>query len=209
MNLFVIGGGGFAGEVIDALRAAPSEKMTIQGLYDDDTRLKGEPHGAKYCGTIAEFISDTPRGTNYIFAIGDNLVRNRLAEEFDRASKVPVSVIHPASSVSARADIGPGAYVAAFAFVGPRAQLGRHVIVNVGASVGHDAVLGDFGQLCPGVRVSGYCQVGRGAFLGSNAVVAPRVKVGPWAKLSAGSFANRDVPEKLFAIGVPAKVIPL
>lgn len=74
------------------------------------------------------------------------------------------------------------------------AKLGAGVIVNHHVSVGHDAVIGDFAQLCPGVRVSGGCQLGEGILMGSNAVAVPLKRIGDWATLGAGSTAFADVP---------------
>lgn len=209
MNISVIGGGGFAGEVIDALLASTaSASIKIVGVFDDDTRLSGGPvHGCAYGGTIEDFIRTTPPKSNYVWAIGDNSTRQRLAAIFDQHGKVAVSVIHARAAICSSVLIGSGTYVGAFAFVGPRSRIGMHAIVNVGTSVGHDAAVGDFAQLCPGVRISGFCRVGIGAFLGSNSALAPGVVMGDSAKLAACSYAHREVPANTLALGVPARVV--
>ena len=209
MKLSVIGGGGFAGEVIDALLAcSESAPVEIVGVFDDDTRFRvGLVHGFPYGGTIADFIENTPPQSNYVWAIGNNETRERLAIEFGKHKKIALPVVHPQSFVSPRAMISAGAYVGAFAFVGPRSSIGSHAIVNVSASVGHDVKIGDFAQLCPGVRVSGFCEIGVGAFMGSNAVLGPGGKMGDHAILGACSYAHRVVPAGKLAVGVPAKVV--
>ena len=209
MKISVIGGGGFAGEVIDALLAgtAPSA-IKIVGVFDDDTRLSGGlVHGFAYGGKTQDFIERTPPQSKYVLAIGDNSKRQRLAALFDQHEKVAISVIHAQASVSHWATVSAGAYVGAFAFVGPRSSIGMHAIVNVGSSVGHGATVGDFSQLCPGVRISGSCRVGIGAFLGSNSVLGPGATMGDWAKLGACSYAHRAVPSARLAVGVPARVV--
>jgi acetyltransferase EpsM len=156
---------------------------------------------------MQDFIDNTPENSHYVWAIGDNAARERLASEFVKAKKHTVTVIHPSAAVCRHTEIGAGCYVAAFSFVGPRSVIGQHTIVNVGVSVGHDARIGDFAHLCPGVRVSGFCKVGRGAFLGSNSVLGPGRNMGDYSKLGACSFAFRDVPKESLALGVPAKVV--
>jgi sugar O-acyltransferase (sialic acid O-acetyltransferase NeuD family) len=209
MKVYVIGGGGLAGEVIDALCAHPaSAGIEIAGIFDDDTRRgAGLVHGFPYKGILLDFIKDTAENSHYVWGIGDNAARERLACEFAKANKQPVTVIHPSAAVCRHTEIQAGCYVAAFSFVGPGSVIRAHSIVNVGASVGHNARIGDFAQLCPGVRVSGFCQVGRGAFLGSNSVLGPGRVMGDYSKLGACSFAFRDVPKGNLAVGVPAKVV--
>jgi sugar O-acyltransferase (sialic acid O-acetyltransferase NeuD family) len=209
MKVYVIGGGGLAGEVIDALCAHPaSSKIEIAGVFDDDARWgAGLVHGFSYKGTLRDFIDNTPENSHYVWGIGDNATREQLASVFANANKQAVTVIHPSAAVCRHTEISAGCYVAALSFVGPGSVIGGHSIVNVGASVGHNARIGDFAQLCPGVRVSGFCQIGRGAFLGSNSVLQPGRIMGDYSKLGACSFAHRDVPKGSLAIGVPAKVV--
>lgn len=201
-EIVVLGAGGFAAEVIEAAEQA---RLVVTKLYDDDPAALGRSVMGNPCvGSVAEFIQQAPAA--YVFAIGNNQVRQKLSDRLDAAGHVPVSVIHPSAAVSRTAVVDAGAYVGAGAFVGPQVRVGRHAIVNVHVSIGHDAVIGDWAQLCPGVRVSGFVRIGAGVFLGSNAVIAPGLVMGDWAKLGASSFAVRNIPEGKLAVGVPARV---
>jgi sugar O-acyltransferase (sialic acid O-acetyltransferase NeuD family) len=207
MQIYLIGAGGFAGEVIEAFETAHPD-LKLAGVFDDDTRLiEKNATGLPYLGVIEEFLVNAPPSSFYVLAIGDNEIRERLDERFSGESARALTVIHPAAVVSPQSKIEDGAYIGAFAFVGPRCSIGRQALINVGASIGHDAVLGDYCQICPGARVSGYVKIGRGAFLASNSVVPPGGKIGAYAKLAANSFAARPVPDKQLALGVPARII--
>jgi acetyltransferase EpsM len=209
MDIYMIGGGGFSFEVLEAFGEAYPDRR-IAGVFDDDTRLQGKTSsGIPYLGTVSEFISNTPPNSAYIIAIGDNEIRETLDQRFSSEGKIAVTVVHPTASVSPSAVFLDGVYVAAFAFVGPKVRLGRHAIVNVGASLGHDCVLEDYVQVCPGARISGFAQIGRGAFLASNSVVPPSGKIGEYARLAANSFAPRVLPARRLAIGVPAVPVNL
>lgn len=207
MKIYLVGGVGFALEVVETFAEA-HPGLELAGVFDDDTRMARENStGAPYLGTVNDFVAETPPDSLYLLGFGDNDVRMELDRRFGAESKRPFAVIHPAASVSPRAEIGEGAYVAAFAFVGPRCKIGRQVIVNVGASIGHNAVLGEFAQVCPGARVSSFARIGRGAFLASNAVVPPNGIVEDGGRVAANSFAARRVPEGRLVAGVPAKEV--
>jgi sugar O-acyltransferase (sialic acid O-acetyltransferase NeuD family) len=201
-ELVILGAGGFAAEVIEAAELAG---WTISRLYDDDVSAHGRLVLGKSCvGSMADFEQQAP--SCYVFAIGNNKVRQNLAARLSAVGHDARAVIHPSAVVSPTASIGAGAYIGAGAFVGPLVKVGLHAIVNVGVSIGHNAVIGDCAQLCPGVRVSGFVRMGSGVFVGSNAVIAPGVVMGEWAKLGASSFAAKDVPAGKLAVGVPARV---
>ena len=201
-TIVVLGAGGFAAEVIEA---AELSGWVVSGLYDDNPNTLGRKILGKIClGTLADYRRAAKTG--FVFAIGNNEVRQKLGAELLREGHEAITLIHPSSVVSRSATIMPGAFVGATAFIGPQAKIGHHVIVNVSSSVGHDAVLGDFSQVCPGARVSGYGVLGEGAFIGSNAVLGPNGVMGEWAKLGASSFAPRLVPAHALSIGVPARV---
>lgn len=202
-TLAVIGAGGFSAEVVEAAELAG---WVVTALYDDDETAKGRAVMGRPClGPISDF----ERGTKsaYIMAIGSNEVRQRVAARLATAGHEAIAVIDPRSAVSRSAAVSAGAYVAAGAFVGPQVKVGQHAIVNVGVSLGHDAILGDYSQVCPGARVSGYGVLGEGAFMGSNAVLGPGGIMGEWSKLGAASFANRTVAARALAVGVPARTI--
>ncbi|MDX1953664.1 MAG: NeuD/PglB/VioB family sugar acetyltransferase [Verrucomicrobiota bacterium] len=206
-DLWIIGAGGHAGEVIDAIHAS-NLPFLIRGLYDDNPAFHNQPiHGYQCLGSVDQFIHSTPKHSFFFLAIGNNTARQNLAIRLIAAEKKTLTVIHPAVIVSPSARVGSGTYVAPCSTIGSRAVVGEFALVNVHASIGHDSEIASFSQLCPGVRVSGYCKVGQGAFLGSNAVLAPGKSMGPWSRLSGCSLALNDIPEGRLASGIPATVI--
>jgi acetyltransferase-like isoleucine patch superfamily enzyme len=49
--------------------------------------------------------------------------------------------------------------------------------------------------------------IGKGAWIGFGAVILPGVTIGDYSIIGAGSMVNKDVPPRVFAAGLPAKVI--
>lgn len=201
-KLAVLGAGGFASEVMEA---AALRGWKSFALYDDDASKHGRTiFGSPCVGNIADFESSPI--TSFICAIGDNSVRQRLAERLEKWGHSAEKIIHPNTVISSTAEIGAGSFVGPFVWIGPQVRVGRHALINMGASLGHDSILGDWVQLCPGARVSGFCELGDGVFMGSNSVLAPNAAMKEWSQLAATAFAWKTIPARTLAVGSPARI---
>ncbi|MGA3006380.1 MAG: acetyltransferase [Opitutaceae bacterium] len=181
---------------------------TIEGFADDAAALRGTTIcDTPVLGTV-QGVLDKYQGSAPYFhcASGDNRLRARLAGLFEARGFRPATLIDPSAIVATTARIGAGCYLAPQVFVGPEAVLQHHVLVNVAASLGHHCIADDFVQICPGARISGKARLETGAFVGSNGTVAPGIRIGEWSSLGAGSLAARDIPPRVSALGVPARV---
>ncbi|MFA6635545.1 MAG: DapH/DapD/GlmU-related protein [Candidatus Omnitrophota bacterium] len=49
--------------------------------------------------------------------------------------------------------------------------------------------------------------IGRDCFIGSGAIINGKVKIGDHSVIGAGAVVTKDVPEKVFVAGVPAKIV--
>lgn len=196
MSVVVVGAGGHAKVVVATLRASG---VAVVGVLDDDPAA-GPVLGAPRLGPTA----DVSRiGLPAVLAVGDNAARRRLAEAHPGVDWT--ATVHPAAVVHESARVGAGAVVVAGAVVQPDAVLGRHAIVNTGASVDHDAVVGDFAHVGPGARLAGGVRLGEGAFVGTAAACVPGVRVGAWATVGAGAVVVASLPDRVVAVGVPAR----
>lgn len=182
---------------------------SILGFADDDASLRQQIiEGVSVLGSI-ESVLQIYAGTRVSFhcAIGRNSVRKKIADRFEGNGFCPATLIDPSSVLAPSALVGSGSYVGPLVFIGPLAVVGRHCLINAGSSVGHHSYMGDFSQICPGARLSGNTTLAEGVFVGSNGVTVPGVTVDAWATLAASSLALRDIPPRVTAIGVPAKVL--
>jgi sugar O-acyltransferase (sialic acid O-acetyltransferase NeuD family) len=166
VRVLVLGAGGHARPVIEALRATGTE---ILGLLDDaaDAPLLG----VCCLGPIASLAAHVGDGVGAVVAIGDNATRARLGA-LCRAQGVALpALVHPAALVSPSATLGEGAQVMARAVIGPLAILGPLALVNTGAIVEHDLVLGEAAHVAPGAVVCGFARIGTGATVAAGSVV--------------------------------------
>jgi sugar O-acyltransferase (sialic acid O-acetyltransferase NeuD family) len=203
--IWVFGAGSHGRVVIDAIRA--EGKYAVVGALDDGVgRVGGEVSGIPVRGAIDPDLVARFGIEWGVIAVGANNERAAVARRFGGLLGW-ASVVHPRAHVAPAVPLGGGTVILAGAVVQPGARVGRHVIVNTAASVDHDNVIGDFAHVAPGARLGGAVEVGEGALVGIGATVVNGRSVGRWAVLGAGAVAVADVPDRVVAVGVPARVL--
>ena len=203
MKLVILGAGGHAKVV---LSLALDLGHQVLGLLDDDAEKWGQNlMGFPVAGPTSRIWELAQRDVEFVLAIGDNGLRQKLAEEYQG---VPwATLVHPKAYVHSSVTLGEGTVVMAGAIVQPMAVVGKHVIVNTGAVVEHDCWVGDYAHIAPGAKLGGGVWVGAGALVGIGAVIIPGRSVGDKAVLGGGSVVVRNIPSGAVAYGVPARVV--
>jgi len=202
--VWVIGNGGHAKVVIDALRLQRS--CQVAGIISDDPAAPPVEPGLLHIGPVSPDVLRRHGVDRAIIAIGANSVRARIAAELDDAVEW-VSAIHPSAIVSPTATIGTGILLAAGSIVQPSVAVGDHAIINTGASVDHDSVIGACAHIAPGAHLAGNVMVGEGTLVGVGASVIPGITIGTNAIIGAGSVVIRDIPDNARVVGNPARPI--
>ena len=85
--------------------------------------------------------------------------------------------------------------------IGPRCLIGPHCMVM--DTPFHDVDPERRLDVPPSEPIS----LGENVWLGTRVIVMPGVSIGADAAIGAGSVVTRDVPRRVFAAGVPARVI--
>jgi len=190
--LSVIGAGGH-GKVVAEIAIANGWDTIL--FYDRAYPKK------QICGAW-KVIGTTPETRPNFCAVGKNVTRQKIFEEYDMSDS-PV-LCHPASIVSGSAFVGAGSVLMAGAILNAGAHLGRGVIINTCASVDHDCHLADFVHVSPGARLAGDVNVGPRSWIGLNAAICEGVEIGQDAVIGAGAVVIKDVPDGARVVGNPA-----
>ena len=209
-KLVIVGAGGFGREIAATVGAINRRepRFDLLGFCDDAAGARGRVvAGLPVLGTIEDVAAGSAAPVRFFCAVGSNEAREKVAERGRARGWLAAGIIDPSAVVGPRTEVGEGAYIAALCVVSVDVRIGRHAILNQACSLGHDAMIGDFAQICPGARVSGFAKVGRSAFMGSNAVLGPGGTLGDGSVLGASSFATREVPPGATAMGNPARVV--
>jgi UDP-perosamine 4-acetyltransferase len=200
--LLVLGAGGHARPVIEAIRAAGG---AVAGLVDDGPG-PGPVLGCDWLGGTGLLPALRAQGLSAaVVAIGDNAARLRLAALCEAAGFTLPPLLHPTALISPSARIAAGVQVMARAVVGPEATLGRLVLINTAAIVEHECSLGEAAHLGPGAVLCGRVSLGARVLVAAGAVVRPGVAVGADALVAPGAAVAAEVAAGARLGGVPAR----
>jgi sugar O-acyltransferase (sialic acid O-acetyltransferase NeuD family) len=193
-RLIIIGAGGHGKVVAD--NALKNGYFNIHFVDDHAT---GTCMGFPIIGTSAEIDHLNDGKTDFIIGVGNNAIRNQIAEKYDVNW---VTLIHPSAQIAVNVSIGKGTVVMAGAVINASATVGEHCIINTGAIVEHDNVIGDYVHLSPGVKLSGTVTVGACTWIGTGACVINNIDICGRCTIGAGAVVIRNVTEKGTYVGV-------
>lgn len=206
--LYVFGAGGFGREVAWLAEQTWGERVELCFLVDRPEYLR-EPVN----GIPVELVSAVePRDdARFLVALGDPAARRAAAQTLVAKGMRPATLVHPRVEMSRFVEMGPGTVVCANSVLTCNLVLGAHVQVNLACTIGHDAVIGDFSTLSPGVNISGCVHLESGVFVGTNACIIngktdKPLRIGAGAVIAAGACVTKDVPPHALVAGVPAVV---
>ncbi|MBX2819383.1 MAG: acetyltransferase [Rhodothermaceae bacterium] len=204
LPIIVLGGGGHARVVIDALLACNEQ---VLGFVDADPD-KTDVEGLRRLGQV-EYIAETYRSDKVLLANGFGSIgmpgaRLTYFEKYKQWGFQFISVIHPRAIVSPSTTLEEGVQVMAGAIIQPGVSVGENSIINTGASVDHDCTIGSHVHVAPRATLSGTVRVGDCAHIGTGAVVIQGIDIGAESMVGAGSVVVKDVEKGSTVLGNPA-----
>jgi acetyltransferase EpsM len=192
-RILLIGGGGFAKEVLEIAYLSGHD---VVGYVADAAGVVGLPH----LGPVESIADLKSQFDHFVVAFGavdrKSLERRaQLIDWIDQLGLSSVALVSPHATISRGVDIAPGAFVAHGVVVSVDAKINSHVILNTSAVVGHDAVIGDRTIVAPCAFVGGAAVIGSDSLLGPHSVVLQGRSVGSKVIVSLSSTVLRDVAE--------------
>ena len=210
VQLIGVGAGGHAKVVIEILQLR--KNFHLIGLLDSKTELLNtKVLGIPVLGDDNLLPKLYAQGIRHAFiglgSAGDVRPRIRLYEKVRQHGFQIVDAIHPQSIISSSAKIGYGATISAGAVINAHAKLGENVMVNTGAIIEHDCVIDNHVHIATGARLASSVHVAEGTHIGIGACVRQCIHIGQGTIVGAGSVVVDDMPDKVIAAGVPARIL--
>lgn len=205
--VIIIGGGGHATVVADALQAGG---VSVLGFTDADPAK----HRSRQCGlpvlggdaiVLAGYDQAEVLLANGVGGVRGTDARRALQLRLQETGWRFATVIHPTSIISPHARIGDGAQLLAGSIVQASAVIGEGTIVNTAAIVEHDVEVGDYVHVAPRALLCGAVKVGNSCHIGAGAVVRQGIRLGQHTLVGAGAVVVRDFDGGGELVGMPAR----
>lgn len=207
-KIILLGSGGHAKVIADIVMKTGN---ILVGFLDDNiksgtTIIKHEQQEYKVLGKIEDAIKIYKENPNikFIIAIGNNYVREKIANEYELPY---TTLIHPRASIAIDTKIEKGTVIMANATVNTGTQIGSHCIVNTGTIVEHDNQLEDYVHISPNATLCGTVKVGKLTHIGAGATVKNNINITSDCIVGAGAAVVKDITTSGTYVGIPAKLL--
>jgi sugar O-acyltransferase (sialic acid O-acetyltransferase NeuD family) len=184
-------------------------ELELVGFLDDvnPERAGTTFFDAPVLGGRSELEPLRARGVDgIIVAFGNNAARLELGALVRSMGFDLPTAIHPRALVAAGVGVGAGTVIKGGATIDPGVTIGAHAMVG-NACIGHGSVIGDGARISGGAALPGNVVIGRAATIGPGACLRDRVRVGEASLVGVGAVVVSDLPDRIVAYGVPARVI--
>lgn len=205
MRYILIGAGGHAKVIVDILLSTDQE---IIGFIDDNIIDEG-PYGLPFLGTtkhIEDYQTKYPEA-RYIVAIGDNGVRESIVNGLKGFNVQFGRAIHSTAVIGSDVCLGDGCVVMPNVVVNAGTIIGEHAILNTASTIDHECKIGSYSHISPGVHLAGGVTVGSCSHIGIGVSIIQGMSIGTETVIGAGACVVNNIPDKVKAVGCPAKVI--
>ena len=206
IDLVIIGAGGFGREVRSMIANINQVKPTykVVGFLDDGMAKDTQIQDLKVLGGIENF--GETKATAAVLAIGKPSIREAARKKLPQGVVFP-NIIHPLAMFQdlERIRVGEGNIICAGNIFTTDILMGSFCIINLSCTIGHDAILGDFTSVMPGVNISGGAKLMKGVYVGTGAKLIKATTLGSFAVVGAGAVVDADVKAGETVVGVPAR----
>lgn len=212
-DLFLIGGGGFATEVLFAIERLNKieKKWSSIFIIDDNIEVGIKVRNYDVVGNV-EYVVQLEKDIDVVITINDPKIRKKIVEKI-KANKSNVSFpnIFDASSITDfdYLTIGEGNIIMHFVILSTNLNIGDFNIFNSYTGIGHDSLIGDFNSFNPRVAISGNVIMKDLNSFGVNATVLQNKKIGSQNEVWMNSTIVKNLKDDGKYFGIPAKKVDL
>ncbi len=200
---FLLGGGGHAGVVYNALPDVIKNSVILVApqISDYFRKIGVEFFDDDYLNQLSQKKSILINGVGWS---RNNLIRNQLFDSNKARGFNFFVLLHRAAFLCDTAILSEGCQVMASASVQSNVFLDSNVVVNTGAVVEHDCFIGKHSFISSAATICGGVKLGKNVFIGAGATVMPGLTIGDNVIVGAGSLVNKSISSGEIVAGVPA-----
>lgn len=206
-DLVIIGGGGLGREIAAMVDHYLTEEYNLLGFVDDGKLPHDTINGIYVLGNI-EWLREQ-KNVAIAVAIGNPQTKYSILEKLNEATFTYPNLIHPLAQIHAPhfLKMGQGNIITAGNIITVNVNLGSFNLLNLSSTIGHDAIIGSYCSIMPGVNISGGAILNDKVYVGTGAKLIKATTLGDGCTIGAGAVINTDIPAGETWAGVPAKKI--
>src|SRR5690625_60408 len=198
---------GYSGHGYVVTEAALKAGISVD-YYADRQEASENPFELEYIGFEAdEDFMGWGTGSRFMLGIGDNNLREKIANAVLKKNERLLSVIHPSAVLAQSVKVGNGTFISAQATINALANLGDYAILNTGCIIEHECYIGNGSHIAPGAVLAGGVKIGKRSFIGGNAVIKEGISIGNDVIVGAGSTIIKDITDGQKVAGNPGREI--
>lgn len=205
MKIIVIGAGGHAKVILEALLASGAEVIGLTEAQED--LATKYVLGCKILGSDNVLSNYNPTSTMLVLGIGGSTKlshRQTLIQRFRKQGFGFHTILHPTAIIARDAKLSQGVQIMAGSIIQPSVLIGENSIVNTGVCVEHDCQIGQNSHIAPGAVLTGGVIIGSNVFIGAGAVIGNGIAIGDHSIVGMGAAVTKNVSSHTKVAGVPA-----
>ena len=209
MKLCLYGAGGFGKEVYDiAARINKTDSRWDEILFIDDNPNIDKTYNNSRLFSADSMLEELDHSTiEIIISIGEPVIKKRLFNKIKSKGIRLATLVDPSALISDTAAMGEGVIVAPFSNITCSTVLGSNVSINAHTTVGHDITIGNHTVVSTNVTIGGNSVIGKESYIGLGAQTKENLSIGSEVIIGMGSIVFKDIPDKMIAMGNPARPI--
>ena len=179
-------------------------------------RDKAELDAYAFSGKIIlESDIDRYQDIRYVIGIGDNGIRQRIAQRYTGFLRF-TNLIHPSASFGKGQcellEAKQGVIVCAGVRLTNNIQVGNFCIFNLNSTISHDVIIDEFVYVAPGAHVLGNVHIEAGCWIGTGALInqgdaETKLRIGANTTIGSGTVVVNPCDHEAVYVGIPAKRI--
>lgn len=164
---------------------------------------------------VLESDLDRYQDMGYVIGIGDNVVRQHIAQRYTGRLRF-TNLIHPSASFGRGQrellDAKQGIIVCAGVRFTNNIQVGDFCIFNLNSTISHDVVIDEYVYVAPGAHITGNVHIEPRAWIGTGVAInqgneSLKRRIGADTTIGSGAVVVKDCESNAIYAGIPARRI--
>ena len=202
-KIAIIGGGGFAKEIIEVILMNGDE---VYGVFAKENSLDYD-----YFGYLRELNDHKNSFDGVILAIGAvnkaGIENRRKIIEFIKENNIElISVISPLATISKSVKIGNGVYIGHGVLISCDTEVCDNVLINHNAIIGHDVKINENVSIAPQVFIGGGVVIEKDIMIGVGSTIRQGIKIGSNSIIGMRSIVIKNIKENSTVLHQISKV---